>query len=506
MGNAGYAGDIGSTPITTDLQENIRMYKQIFSDCADIKMREMKIGKKQSVGCFVAYIEVTGGAAIFEKSMIGNLLNSFEDCSKEEICKRLTENAIGLSDVTPFPTMEEASLGMLTGDMILFVDGFDKALKIPDKGYPRMSIMEATSEKAIRGSNEGFTDNVKTNTSMIRKRIRSPKVKVREIRAGVRSQTNVDLVYMEDLMNPDVLREIERRLTEYEIDGVLDSGVIEQLTEEKWYSPFPQFQTTQRPDRAALAILEGRIVLMSDNSPIAMILPTDYNSFIQTSDDYYNRWEIASFGRMLRFVAAFFSMTLPGLYLAVCNFHTQILPTPLLLSFAAARQGVPFPGVIEVLLMELSFELLREAGVRLPGAMGNTIGIVGGLIIGQAAVEANLVSPIVVIVVAFTALCSFSIPNEEFATAFRLLKFVFVAMSAWLGFFGFLLALLGLLIHLSHLKSFGIPYLMPFVGADVTDYEDERDSLIRIPTFLLTRRPIFARRNNRVRLRRKEKK
>ena len=245
-------------------------------------------------------------------------------------------------------------------------------------------------------------------------------------------------------------------------------------------------------------------MLLSDNSPVALILPTDYNSFIQTSDDYYNRWEIASFSRMLRFIASFFAMALPGLYLAVCNFHTQILPTNLLLSFAAARQGVPFPGVVEIILMELSFELLREAGVRLPGAMGNTIGIVGGLIIGQAAVEANLVSPIVVIVVAFTALCSFAIPNEEFATAFRLLKFVFIGLCAWLGFFGFLLSLLLLLIHLSHLTSFGIPYLMPFVGADLTGYEDERDSLIRIPTFLLKRRPVFAKRDNRVRLRRKE--
>ena len=254
-----------------------------------------------------------------------------------------------------------------------------------------------------------------------------------------------------------------------------------------------------------MAILEGRVVLIADNSPIALILPTDYNSFIQTSDDYYNRWEIASLGRILRFLASFFAMTLPGLYLAVCNFHTQILPTKLLLSFAAARQGVPFPGVVEVLLMELSFELLREAGVRLPGAMGNTIGIVGGLIIGQAAVEANLVSPIVVIVVAFTALCSFAIPNEDFATAFRLLKFVFIGLSAALGFYGFLLGLLILLIHLAQLESFGMPYLMPFVGADLNDYRDERDSLVRPPLQALTHRPFYANPKNRVRLRMKYK-
>ncbi|MGN0343219.1 MAG: spore germination protein [Roseburia sp.] len=490
--------------ISTSLAENIRGFKEIFCDCADIKMRQMQIGAGQKVSCFVAYIEVTGGETIFERSLVGKLLNSLSDCDRQEICRQLDANALGLSDATPFSTLTDAAAGLLTGDTILFVDGWDKALKIPDKGYPQMGINEADSEKVIRGSNEGFSDSIKANTALIRKRIRSPKVKVREKTLGVRSQTKVDLVYMEGITHESLLQEIERRLDGFEIDGVLDSGIIEQLSEDTWYSPFPQFQTTQRPDRAAMSILEGRVVLLSDNSPIALILPTDYNSFIRTSDDYYSRWEIASMGRILRYIASFFAMTLPGLYLAVCNFHTQILPTNLILSFVAARQGVPFPGVVEVLLMELSFELLREAGVRLPGAMGNTIGIVGGLIIGQAAVEANLTSPIVVIVVAFTALCSFAIPNEEFATAFRVLKFFFIGMSAWLGFYGFLLALLAVLIHLSHLKSFGIPYLMPFVAADLSDYHDERDSLVRLPLFAMKRRPIYARRDNRVRLRRKK--
>ena len=165
----------------------------------------------------------------------------------------------------------------------------------------------------------------------------------------MRSNTNVYLVYMEGIVYPELVAKIEARLDGFEIDGVLDSGVIEQLSEEKWYSPFPQFQTTERPDRAAMSILDGRVVVLSDNSPIALILPTDYNSFIKTSDDYYNRWEIASFERLLRYLASFFAMTLPGLYLAVTNFHTQILPTTLLLSFADARSGVPFPAVIEVI-------------------------------------------------------------------------------------------------------------------------------------------------------------
>ena len=489
------------TKISERLDENIAHMEELFHTCDDIKKKRMNLGKNRDVACYLTFIEVSvdmGNSALLE------VLKYLRGLEREEILRVLEQNALGTSDATYFTTIEEAGDGLLTGEAIFFVDGFAKAVKIPDDGYPNMGVNEADSEKVVRGSNEGFGDSVKQNAALIRKRIRSPQVKVKEKKAGVRSNTNVYLVYMEGIVYPELVAKIEEQLDGFEIDGVLDSGVIEQLSEEKWYSPFPQFQTTERPDRAAMSILDGRVVVLSDNSPIALILPTDYNSFIKTSDDYYNRWEIASFERLLRYLASFFAMTLPGLCLAVTNFHTQILPTTLLLSFADARSGVPFPAVIEVIIMELSFELLREAGVRLPGAMGNTIGIVGGLIIGQAAVEANLVSPIVVIVISFTALCSFAVPNEEFATAFRLLKFFFIGICAWLGFFGFLAGLLAVLIHLSHLKSFGVPYLVPFVAADLNDYEDERDFLWRQPLRLLWKRPIYAKKNNRRKLRMKQ--
>ena len=489
------------TRISTQIQKNIDTYKALFADCADIKMREMMLGSDKSRKCFLAYIEVAVSNILVENTALGQLIAALEHMPQEKINQTLDENALGIADVMPYEYLEDAAAGMLTGDAILFIDEYGKALKIADKGYPGMGVQEPDSEKVIRGSKEGFTDSIKTNTALIRKRIRSTKVKVEEIQEGVRSHTSIDLVYMKDLAYPDVITEVKKRLQQFEIDGILDSGVLEQLAEEKWYSPFPQFQTTQRPDRATNAILEGRVILLCDNSPVALILPTDFNSFLKTSDDYYNRFEVATFARILRYLAAFFAMTLPGLYLAVTNFHTQILPTPLLLSFWEARIGVPFPAALEVVLMEVSFELLREAGVRLPGAMGNTIGIVGGLIIGQAAVDANIVSPIVVIVVAFTALCSFSIPNEEFAFSFRILKFYMIALCAWLGFFGFLLGMLTVLIHLSRLKSFGIPYLMPFVGADLTGYADERDSIWRAPLRKMPMRPIYAKREQRVRLR-----
>ena len=493
---------MAKTKISMQLKPNVDLMEDAFKECADLKKKPMTLGVNQDVEAYLIYIEV---AVDTGTSVLGQTLRFLNAKNRAEVLSCLNKNALAIPDATFFATIEEAIDGVLTGETILFVDGFDKALKIPDGGYPSMGVSETDSEKVVRGSNEGLCESVKQNAALIRRRIRSPKVKAKQLKIGVRSNTNVYVMYIEDLAKPELVQEIEKRLKSFEIDGVLDSGILEQLAEKDWYSPFPQFQTTERVDRASMALLEGRVVVLSDNSPVGLILPTDYNSFIKTSDDYYNRWEIATFARMIRYVASFFALTLPGFYLAVTNFHTQILPTPLLLSFSKAREGVPFPAALEVLLMELSFELIREAGVRLPGTMGNTIGIVGGLIIGQAAVEANLVSPIVVIVVAFTALCSFAIPNEEFAFSFRILKFVLIALSAWLGFFGFLIGIFLVLVHLASLKSFDVPYLSPYVGAQLNEYQDEKDSVVRFPLRMIWKRPIYANPHERTKLKKKEK-
>lgn len=491
------------TKITTDIKKSEDAIRKAFLACDDLKFRQMNFGREKSIKGFLCYIEVNVGNEML--NVLGRMIAYFESLPAEKIEQTISGNTFALSDAKPYEYMEDAIRGVLIGDAVLFVEGFAGAIKIPDKGYPKMGVSDSEEEKVVRGSSESFTDSEKANTALIRRRIRNTGLKVKEFQVGLRSFTNVAIVYMEDLANPKLVEETHRRLTEYEIDGVMDSGVLEQLAEESWYSPFPQFHSTRRPDRAAMAVLEGKVVVLVDNSPVALMLPADVNSFLKTSDDYYNRFYMATFARLLRYASAFFALTLPGLYLAVTNFHTQILPTPLLLSFWKARIGVPFPEVLEVLLMELSFELLREAGVRLPGAMGNTIGIVGGLIIGQAAVDANLVSPIVVIVVAFTALCSFAIPNEEFAFSFRILKFLLIFLSAWLGFFGFLIGLFGVLVHMASLKSFGTPYLTPYVGAQLNGYQDEKDALVRFPLRMLWKRPIYANVDERTKLKKKDK-
>ena len=254
-----------------------------------------------------------------------------------------------------------------------------------------------------------------------------------------------------------------------------------------------------------MEILDGRILLLCDNSPVGILFPASFDSFLKVSEDRYHHFLIVSFERLLRYAAVFLALWISGGYLAVTGFHTQVLPTKLLLAFAEARKGVPFPGILEILLMEFAFELIREAGVRMPGPLGGTIGIVGGLIIGDAAVSANLVSPMTVVVVAVSALCSLAIPNEEFGAPFRLLKFGFILIGGWLGIFGMVLGTFLLAGHLAGLTSFGIPYLMPFVGKGLAGYHAPKDSVWRPPLHQMRERPVFAKRDQRVRLRKNRK-
>ena len=342
------------------------------------------------------------------------------------------------------------------------------------------------------GPKDSFNESLRTNTALIRRRVRDTRMKVVQLRIGTRSKTDVALMYIEDLAKDEVVKEIKKQLDELNIDGIFDSGMLEQLMEQDSKSPFPQYQLTQRPDKAASGLMEGRIVLVVDNSPEVIVLPVTLNIFFQASDDYYNRWEVATFARILRYISSFIAIGLPGFYIAIANYHPEILPTPFMLSIVSAREGVPFPVVVEVLLLELAFELLREAGIRLPGQLGGTIGIVGGLIVGQAAVDANIVSTIVVIVVAFTAIASFSIPNESFSGVFRLLRFSIMLVCAIWGLYGFFLGFLAIAIHLMKLQSYGIPYLFPTVSATVEETDPWEDYMVRLPIRRMIFRPWFT--------------
>lgn len=424
---------------------------------------------------------------------------------EEAVCDiNLQDVVLGLTDVTEIEGIDEIENAVLNGNAVMVVEGNKKAFKLRASGYPGMSVEEARNEQVIRGSMEGFGVSIKTNQVLIRKRIRSSELKMEDVILGRRSKTTVSILYMDEIVRPKLIKEIKQRLNNFEIDGFMDSGVIEQLTSENEWSLFPQYMTTERPDRASQLLLNGHIIVLADNSPVALVLPVNFSTFMKTSDDYYNRWGIVSLQRILRYIAMFFSVSLPALYISVINFRPEILPDNLIQVFVEARRNIPYPVFIEVILMEIAFELVREAGVRIPGAMGNAIGIVGGIIVGSSAVEASLASPIIVIVVALTALCSFTIPNNEFSSSFRIIKYFLIIISAIYGIFGYIAGHLLVLIHLSGMKSFGFPYFGYVEEEKSGDGEIVRDSVIRFPYKYLTKRPVFSRDSNRHRLYRKK--
>ena len=491
-----------SRKVSANLRENEKYLRSRLENCSDILIRPMRLGDKHKVDCLMVYIEVAVSNMMLDDSALGKMINHFWEISPEDIQEFVRHNSLGIADVKKLENLDESIDAMLAGNAVFFIDGYDKAMKISSKGYPSTGVMEAESEKVLRGSREGFSDSVKSNSALIRKRLRDIRLKVEEYKIGVRSHTLTQVLYMDDLVHEGLLEEVKERLEEFQIDGILDSGMLEQLTEDVWYSPFPQYQTTERPDRAVQEILKGKVVILCDNSPEALILPGNFSSFMESSEDWYHRFEMASFLRILRYLAVIMATVLPGLYLAVIRFHTQILPSALILSFAEAREGVPFSSVVELIFLELAFELIREAGVRVPGSLGNAIGIVGGLVIGQAAVEANLVSPIVVMIVALTALGSMTVPNEEFAAAFRLVKYGFLILGGYLGIYGIVLGVYLVIGHLAGLISFGIPYLVPFIKKEQKGSKGE--GVLRVPLRKRVLRPLYAREEQKIRLKRKE--
>ena len=483
--------------LSKDIKENMKIIDGRLMCCDDIKKRSMMLGRNVKTEACIYYVEVAVSNITLEESAIGKLINNLCSMEPAEQYKYLNDNALGIADAYELSEYDDVIDGIMSGDGVVIIDGYDKAIKISSEGYPNMGISESDMEKVMRGSKEGFSDSIKANTALVRKRIRSDRLKVMERKIGKITNTSVAIVYVDGLARQSVIDEIDNRLDKLNIDGMTDSGIIEQLTEEAMLSPFPQYQTTERPDKAAMEALNGRVVLLVDNTPVALLLPTNYGNFFQTADDYYNRFYVVSFARMIRYVASMLAMTFPAMDLAVVNYHPEILPTSLVMTLASARLNVPFPAIVEVLLMELSFELLREAGVRIPGPMGSTIGIVGGLIIGQAAVSAGVVSPIIVIVVALTALASFAVPNEELSSTYRILKYFAIIMAGVYGFFGIIMAWLFIIGHLSRLKSFGFPYLMPVASADINGGNDLKDFMLRYPLSVLGWKSIYVRRANR---------
>lgn len=374
--------------------------------------------------------------------------------------------------------------GVLGGNVAILFDGDDTGLVLNLPAFETRTVEEPHTESVVRGPREGFVESLFTNISMLRRKIKSPDLRLEQVQVGRITKTVVCVAYIKGVVNPKIVDEVKKRLGRIDIDGVLESGYIEEFIEDAPFSVFPTVGNTEKPDKVAAQLLEGRVAIFTDGTPFVLTVPYLFMESIQTAEDYYSRYLSGSLFRMLRLLALIFTTQLPALYVAVSAFNPEALPTPLLLTMTSAREGVPLPALGEVLVLGAIFEVLREAGVRLPRPVGQAVSIVGALVIGEAAVAAGLVSAPAVIITALTGISSFVVPSQSDSQLF--LRLFFTLLAGFVGFFGLIIGFVLLLTHLASLRSFGVPYLSPAAPLSTGDL---KDTFIRAPWWTMARRP-----------------
>lgn len=407
------------------------------------------------------------------KEAIETLLQEEDTLTLETVTKRLDK-----IDARPVFTAKEAVISILRGKCAMFINGLDHVYILSTGKREKRSVTEPTSEKVVRGPKIAFIEDSDTNVAMIRQRTNHPKLKTKRVPIGESKLKYATVMYIDDEADPSVVNDVLKRLSKVKMDDIQDSGTLEELIEDNKYSPFPQIQNTERPDKVSSALFNGRVAILVDNSPFALVVPASLGILMQSPDDYYERWISASLIRALRFTSIFITLFFSSIYIALVSFHQGLLPTSLAVTIAANRENVPFPPIIEAMVMEITIELLREAGLRLPNPLGQTIGLVGGVVIGQAAVEANLVSSIMVIVVSIVALASFTVPQYGMGLSFRVLRFISMFTAAAFGLYGMILFMLAIYTHLSRQRSFGSPYFSP---NGFFSLKNSNDSILRLP-------------------------
>jgi spore germination protein KA len=479
-------------PLTTNLSDNIILLKKIFHNCSDIVFRELVLENEEKIHAQIVHIDGITDKNTIHDNIMSSLLHKFHLLQTNGVLKpdaRLSQikySLISIANIKESSDIEKVIDAILNGETVILLDGTAVCLFASTKGGEVRPVSEPATESVVRGPRQGFTENLRTNTSLVRRIIKTPELKMETFIAGTKTKTNIVVAYIDSVANEDVIKEVRHRIKKINIDSILDSAYVEELIEDNPYSPFPQIAHTERPDKAAAELLEGRVVILVDGSPFVLMVPTVFIQFLQSSEDYYERYIFSFAVRIIRYFVFVVALILPSAYIAITTYHQEMLPTPLLISVAGAHEGVPFPSFIEAILMEITFEALREAGVRLPKPVGQAVSIVGALVIGEAAVSAGIVSPPMVIVVALTAIASFAIPAFNIAISIRMLRFPLMIISGVLGFYGIMLGLVAILIHVCSLRSFGVPYLTPiapFNGSGI------KDTIFRAPWWNMKNRP-----------------
>ncbi|KQL38195.1 hypothetical protein AN960_14700 [Bacillus sp. FJAT-25509] len=445
-----------------NLRENLNIIQRIFPT-SDLVTKDLIIRNKQATLCYLS--------SIVNEQRISQFINTISS-NTEEIELFITNNTVRTNQILDIETaiLDGKSILLVEGDPVAFVYSTEK---LPQRAYTPPSI-----DNSLRGSKISFVETDQANIALLRRFIKSRDFQIKRVEIGSENKSIVSIAYIDGLVDEDLLSGIEQNISKIKLDSVLNANHLGQLMERNPFSPFPQYFTTERPDVAATTLLEGKVVLIVDRSSEVIILPINFAIFFKTIDDYAARAMVASFNRLLRVVAFFLTIFLPGIYIAIISFNYEIVPLKLLLSIGESRAKVPFDPLFEAIVMEITLEMLREAAIRLPAPISTTVGIVGGIVIGQAAVQAGIVSNIMVIVVALTAISSFIIPNYEMASSLRVIRFPIMIMASLFGLIGLIVSTMVLMIHGLSLSSYNKPYTLPFSPINLDAF---KDTFIRVP-------------------------
>ena len=484
-----------SYPYTEDMNKPLTgaAVKEILSKGSDIVVREFFVQGKERIPCKIMLVDGLVDKNLLDDFFLKPLMVNYS--GKRELAEATEDNIVDIMIQNLIPGLEvkkvakigEAINSILSGDAVFFFGEANEAIVFGSRGWANSGINEPVAESVIKGPHEGFTETLRINTSLLRRKIKHPSLHVLSMKIGDLTNTDLAVTYIDKVADQDIVNEVLKRLGKIKMDGVLDAGYLEEMIEDFPYSPFPQIAYTERPDVLAGKLLEGKIGIMLDGTPIVLVVPATLTQFLNVNEDYYERAMTAILFRFVRYVGAFVAVTAPSAYIAVTTFHQEIIPTDLLISISAGRQAVPFPALLEALIMTIVLEILQEAGLRLPRPIGQTIGIVGALIIGDAAVKADLVSPLMVIVIGITAVSSYAIPYYDLSLAVRLTRFPLMLLAGSLGFFGVAIGLYAGLIHLLSLRSFGVPYTSPVAPLRIRALL--QDTFVRAPWWAMKRRP-----------------
>jgi spore germination protein KA len=474
--------------LTKHIQENIQQIKDEFQKDETLVFRKLENPALNE--SYIVYMDGMVNNHLINEDVVRPFLE-FRPEEKGPVSLTTIADQVMLSNsVEQTSDHEKLIQAMVYGDTLLLMDGSDEALILNTKGWIIRSISEPENDKVLRGPREGFTESIMMNISLIRRRVRTSDLKMEFETFGTRTNTKACICYLDSIVNKDVLAELKKRIHQFSIDGALDSNYINEFIKDAPYSPFKTIGTTEKPDSVAAKLLEGRVALLLDGTPCVLTIPYLFAENFQSDEDYYLNYFFSSMNRMLRCISFVMATSVPAVYVALTTFHQEMLPIALTMSISKARHGVPFPTVVEMTIMLVVFEMLRESGARMPGTMGQALSIVGALVMGQAAVSAKIVSAPMIIIVATTGICGLMIPRVKSATI--ILRFLFLAISSFFGLYGYMFGALALIIHLYSISSFGIPIMS---SANTSTAQDQKDILIRAPWWFMKKRPKYLSEN-----------